>query len=128
MELSKAQSEQIMRDLVEYILEQGGTIGGEKLQPFYAKYPAHRALVKNMRSFCEAHPGRILISAGEGPHYSLKVPIWKDENVVGLLRSFMEKCDGAVTLSDLADFSFRQPACSKAILAGGHAAKSFSSM
>eukprot|EP00438_Fugacium_kawagutii_P003680 Skav224250 [mRNA] locus=scaffold939:1551211:1563644:- [translate_table: standard] len=121
MELSKEQSEQIVTDLAQYIVEQGGTIGSERLQPFYAKYPSHRALVKNMRSFCEQHPDRILITAGEGPHYSLKVSVWKDEDVLGLLRSFMEKCGGAVALSDLADFSFRQPQCSKAILAGGRA-------
>lgn len=120
MELSNAQTEQIVRDLVEYILEQGGMIGSEKLQPFYAKYPTYRPLVKNMRSFCEQHPDRILLTAGEGPHYSLKIPVLKDQNVAGLLRSFIQQHNGDVALSDLADFSFQRPACSNAILSGGH--------
>lgn len=71
---SQKQSEQILADLAQFILEQGGTITSEKLAPFYVKYPGHRGLVKNMRSFCEQHPDRISISSGHGVHYRLQVP------------------------------------------------------
>ena len=76
MEPSQAQSEQILADLAQFILEQGGTITSEKLGPFYFNYPGHRGLVKNMRSFCEQHPDRISISSGHGDHYRLQVSIF----------------------------------------------------
>ena len=44
-----------------------------KLAPFYIKHRQHRALVKNMKSFCRQHPSRIGIGMGDGQHYSLEV-------------------------------------------------------
>lgn len=82
MALSKKQSEQICLDLVRYILDQGGAITTERLQPFYARHPTYRALVKNIRTFCAQHPDRISVSAAAGPHYCLKVPMTKDHKAI----------------------------------------------
>ena len=113
MALSAEQCDRIL------ILESGDVITSEKLSAFYAKHPAHRSLVKNMRSFCEQHPDRISIRATEGCHYSLKIAVWKEDKVVDLLRTFMQKRNGTVTLADLEGFSTRHPSCGKAIHSGG---------
>ena len=123
MALSEKQSEQILVDLVQHIQEQGGTISSEKFGLFYAKFPQHHALVKNFRSFCEKHPDRIAISSGQGCHYCLTIPTLKDGKVLALLHEFVQKRNGAVTLADLEAFSLKQPACGKAIHAGGHVAR-----
>lgn len=119
MALSAEQSDKILVDLAQHILENGGVITSEKLGAFYAKNPAHRSLVKNMRSFCEQHPDRIAIEATEGPHYSLKIAVLKEDKVVDLLRTFMQKRNGTATLADLEGFSTRHPSCGKAIHSGG---------
>eukprot|EP00434_Breviolum_minutum_P017372 symbB.v1.2.015339.t1/scaffold1094.1/size138377/4 len=125
MALSAEQSDKILVDLAQHILENGGVITSEKLGAFYAKHPAHRSLVKNMRSFCEQHPDRIAIEATEGPHYSLKIAVLKEDKVVDLLRTFMQKRNGTATLVDLEGFSTRHPSCGKAIHSGGRSLTQF---
>ena len=123
MALSEKQSEQILVDLVQHIQEQGGTISSEKFMLFYAKFPQHHGLVKNFRSFCEKHPDRIAINSGPGCHYCLTIPTLKDGKVLALLHEFVQKRNGTVTVADLEAFSLKQPACGKAIHAGGHMAR-----
>ena len=119
MALSAAQSQKVLSDLIKHIQEQGGQISSEKLSAFYLKHPAHRNLVKNMRSFCQQHPDRIQICAQAGPHYGLRIVQLKEKEVVDQLCAYIQKRGGSVSLADLEGFNAQHPACRRVIHAEG---------
>ena len=71
-------SEQLLKDLVDFIeVEGGGSLGCDQLAPFYKQHPEHRTLLKSMglsiNAFCKQHPSRIWVGRGDGPHLWLHV-------------------------------------------------------
>lgn len=77
--MSIEQRESLLQDLIQFIEAYGGfgSIGGEKLLPFYDGHPEHRTLLKSVglsiTGFCKQHPSRIRVGPGDGPHLRLHV-------------------------------------------------------
>ena len=82
-QLSVEQSQDILQDLIHFIEGhgEGGSIGAEKLGPFYDEHPEHRTLLKGMglsiTGLCKQHPSRIWVGPGDGPHLRLYVLPWR---------------------------------------------------
>ena len=116
-----AKQEEVLQDLMRFVVEQGGSILSNKLGHFYMKHPQHRGLVKNMKSFCQQHPSRISIGMGDGDHYSLEVSAMpsgkseeglspqKQKEILQDLIRFINERGGSVGTEELQPFFTRHP-------------------
>ncbi|CAE7254809.1 cmdD [Symbiodinium sp. CCMP2592] len=119
-----AQFGQVLGDLVEYVLEQDGKVSSEKFQGFYSKHPAHKAAIKNMRTFCEQHADVFSISDTK-PHWVLMVKVPNPSATAKKLAAYVRDRGGTVALGDLEVWKRENPTLAKTIHKGGRSMKGF---
>ncbi|CAJ1450774.1 unnamed protein product [Effrenium voratum] len=113
-------------DLLTFVQEQGGTVSSERFQGFYSRHPQHRAVIRDMRGFCEDHPKHFVVYQDEPPHWKLTLAPSED-SVVSRLAAFLRTLGRDATSRDLSKFQGANPADSAVIHAHNRTLRVFCS-
>ncbi|CAE7358370.1 unnamed protein product [Symbiodinium natans] len=100
----------ILEDLTAFLCENGGSVSSERFQNFYAKHPAHREAIPNLRAFCSRHPDRFAISEGtNSPHWRVTLAQPPSAQLAARLAIFLEDCDQPMRWDQLDGFYKKNP-------------------